>query len=679
MLLLAGTTSFSVGTSDGPASQCPQVMENTCLPTSMPILNTTTGINVSACCEACVQHKDCISWTLAHRDGVYSCYLRESFDNHTVPSPACTSGQVRQPPPPPPPAPPGAPNVLLLLVDDLRPWLPFYGAEKLVAPNLQKLAQSGVQFNNTYVQQAVCSPTRNSFMSGRTPDHTRLWNFQGSFRTNGLDSSGKTGDQWRSLPQVFKEAGWITAGVGKTFHPGSPKNWDSPKSWTLVPGSSSELLYPYVDPPEQIGAQGTLVLPSQAKGNLDNVTGNCCTNSSSVCGSTHPAMSIVDTTVCNMPDELTTDYETASIAIDRLKNLTMVGKPWFLAVGLHKPHPYWPLPIEIREQYLDLPLPKHKTAPIGMPPVAFVSCDYLQRASDVEADVLRGQGILPNTTLSDNLARKIRSGYAAGVTWMDQQAGRILDELDRLHQEDKTIVLFTADHGWGLGEHGIWCKYCVFENQVRVPLLVRVPWLPSGHGQTTSALTESVDIMPTLADLAGILPKVMATEALDGISFVNVLSNPSAVHKEAAFSQYPRCMNSTLSKEPPYTPNRDVCVSHPPNEFTHMGLSVRTDDYRYSEWFRWAGDRCAPDWSSESDGIELYSHVGDTTPGCFDCFEDINLAANASGRAIYASIITAHRKLVIEHFQKNETACPPPVDAEEQAGVDMTFERTIFP
>ena len=114
----------------------------------------------------------------------------------------------------------GSPNVLLLLVDDLRPMLPFYGTDRMKAPNLAKLAASGLQFNNSYVQQAICSPTRNSFMTGRAPDHTRLWNFQGSFRSNGVDKTGKAGADWKTMPQAFKEAGWITAGCGKTFHPG---------------------------------------------------------------------------------------------------------------------------------------------------------------------------------------------------------------------------------------------------------------------------------------------------------------------------------------------------------------------------------------------------------------------------------------------------------------------------
>jgi iduronate 2-sulfatase len=343
---------------------------------------------------------------------------------------------------------------------------------------------------------------------------------------------------------------------------------------------------------------------------------------------------------------------TATIAIEHMRNLsanskvemngneTTTTRPWFLAVGLHKPHPFWPLPLSARQQYEDLPLPTHRYAPEGMPAVAFVSCDYLQMATDVKAEVDAGGGILPNTTLSDGLSRKIRSGYAAGVTWMDQQVGRVLDELDALGHHDDTIVLFTADHGWGLGEHGMWCKYTIFENQARVPMLVRVPWLAAGHGKTTAALVELVDIFPTLADLAGILPRVEATEALDGKSFISVLSDPTSVHKPAAFSQYPRCMNSSLAKEPPYTANRDVCAGHPASEFTHMGLSIRTDEYRYSEWYNWDGSTCSPAWEELTAGAELYSHVGDTTPGCFDCFENVNLVGVA-GKEKFATLVAS--------------------------------------
>ena len=128
-----------------------------------------------------------------------------------------------------------------------------------------------------------------------------------------------------------------------------------------------------------------------------------------------------------------------------------------------------------------------------------------------------------------------------------------------------------------------------------MPLFVRVPWWAELHGTTSDALLELVDLMPTLIDAAGFLPQVLSTEALDGDSFLPLLApanltaneqKASVWTKEYAFSQYPRCMNSSMAKEPPYTPNRDACCGHEPGEFTHMGLSVRSKGWRYSEWRR---------------------------------------------------------------------------------------------
>lgn len=106
-----------------------------------------------------------------------------------------------------------------------------------------------------------------------------------------------------------------------------------------------------------------------------------------------------------------------------------------------------------------------------------------------------------------------------------------------------------------------------------------------------------------------------------------------------------------------------------------MGLSVRTDSYRYSEWFRWQGDMCSPNWNV-SDGVELYSHIGDNVPACFDCFENVNLAGTAAGRQEYAEIIASHRVLLLAHFKNTHAlSCPPQPSAEELAGIDPTYER----
>ena len=587
----------------------------------------------------------------------------------------------------------------------MRPWLPSYGAPEIRAPHLTSFAESGIQFENCYVQQAVCSPTRNSFMSGRRPDRTRLWNFKGSFRTTGIDARGSPGSKWRTLPGAFTTSGWNTAGCGKTFHPGSPPNWDiAGGSWTFNRSSDGKnnLLLPYVSPNSQVYSFDTHLTAAQRQAPLDTAFGPCVPRAQA------NRTTDLRITTCDLADDLTTDVAIANAAINNIQKLAKLrqtprntsgsgdfgGRPFFLAAGFHKPHPYWPLPSALQKSYWhNLSLPKHRLAPVGMPAPAFVSCDFLQDTADAAQDVARGHGILPNESFTDDLTRKIRAGYAAGITHTDTQVGRVLDALESSHEANNTVVLFSADHGWGLGENGIWCKYTVFENQVRVPLIMRVPWLqPERRGTKSSALVEMVDIMPTLLDFAGILDAVSATEALDGSSFKPLLEgfsdqhfrkdrfalappSPSLWNKSFAFSQYPRCMNSTLAREPPYTPNRDVCVGHPADEFTHMGLSVRTHDWRYSEWFRWDGNKCAPMLHVASAGAELYDHRGLDVPGSFD-YEHTNVVDVPAN----AGTVRTLRSVLISHFEADggdisTRSCPPPTSDEEQNQIDMTLER----
>ena len=203
-------------------------------------------------------------------------------------------------------------------------------------------------------------------------------------------------------------------------------------------------------------------------------------------------------------------------------------------------------------------------------------------------------------------------------------------------------------------------------------MLVRVPWLPVSHGLHSGALLELVDIFQTIASLAGIMPNV--TDTLEGYDFSPVLVAGGVAPKnwrKAAFSQYPRCMNSTQAHEPPFTPNRDPCCGHPAAEFTHMGLSVRTVDWRYTEWRIWDGVNCKPRFEQPPSGIELYSHQGDITPACFDCFENVNEAGNANNAAVvkeHAAMI--HSQFSCTHDDCNR-GCPGSNPDEEDAASAM--------
>jgi hypothetical protein len=163
----------------------------------------------------------------------------------------------------------GTKNMLVIVVDDMRPWFEPYSSSGVLAPNLRRLASTSMVFNNTYVQQAVCSPSRNSFMTGRRPDSTRTWNFRTSFRESGVDASGRTGDNWTTWPEAFKNSGWNVVGLGKVFHPQHPKNNDCISPRTAVCRSWSTAFHS-TDPSDVTitGNNATVV-------SCDKFDGNC--------------------------------------------------------------------------------------------------------------------------------------------------------------------------------------------------------------------------------------------------------------------------------------------------------------------------------------------------------------------------------------------------------------------
>lgn len=233
--------------------------------------------------------------------------------------------------------------------------------------------------------------------------------------------------------------------------------------------------------------------------------------------------------------------------------------------------------------------------------------------------------------------RHVRAGYAGGITWTDLQLGKVLGELGSLGLAEQTIVAAWADHGWTLGEHAMWCKMANLELHTRVPLLLRVPWLQGSAGGTSRAMVELVDVYPTLAELAGLS---LGEEALEGASLVPLLTTTTVEAQAeaeaspaftAAYSQYPRCLNTSMAKEPPYLGTRDPCIGVPANEFTHMGYTVRTSAWRFTEWPRWLAT-LEPDWG-RIDGVELYAHAGDDGT-CLDCFENVNVAHEAKNAAV---------------------------------------------
>lgn len=389
------------------------------------------------------------------------------------------------------------PNVLFIAVDDLRPELGCYGNTVIKSPNIDRIAAKGLVFNRAYVQQAVCSPSRSSLLTGTRPDTTKVWDLETHFRTALPNVT--------TLPEHFKNNGYFVQGFGKIYHGG----FDDPQSWS-VPWQTAKTQGYALAENREIAAKKRQAAIAAGK------TGKAANRSAR-----GPAYEAAD-----VPDDTFIDGKVAGLAVDALKDISGKKQPFFLAVGFARPH----LPFVAPKKYWDwydgnkIPAAENPFQAENSPPFA------LTPGSEISG--YDGVGKLP---VPSDTARALKHGYYASVSYMDAQVGRVLDELHRLNLDDNTIVILWGDHGWKLGEHGGWAKQTNFENDTRSTLLISVPGQKSA-GQKTNAIVEFVDIYPTLADLAGLkLPS-----HLQGQSAKNVIDNPSLPGKAAAFSQYPR-------------------------------------------------------------------------------------------------------------------------------------------
>lgn len=332
------------------------------------------------------------------------------------------------------------PNVLLIIVDDLRPVLGCYGDSLAITPNIDALAHDATVFTRAYAQQALCGPSRTSFLTSRRPDTTRLYDVHSYWR--------KHAGNFTSLPQYFKENGYHTASAGKIFHPGIVSNHsdDQPYSWSETP----------YHPPTQAHKQDPVCLGPD--------------------GSLHTNI-YCPVQVEEQPGGSLPDIETTRYSVSWLKKWaggTAVrreapAQPFFLAVGYHKPH----IPLKFPKQFLDLypissvPLAPNRWLPKGLPPVAWNPWNDLRWREDIAAlNVSFPYGPLP-----DFYARYIRQGYYAATSYTDSLIGELLTTVDHLFPD--TIIAFIGDHGWALGEHQEWSKFSNFEVSTRVPFIIR--------------------------------------------------------------------------------------------------------------------------------------------------------------------------------------------------------------
>lgn len=385
-------------------------------------------------------------------------------------------------------------NVLFIAVDDLRPELGCYGQEHIRSPNIDRLAREGLLFERAYCQQAVCSPSRTSLLTGLRPDSTHVYDLQTHFRDVVPESV-------TTLPQHFKQQGYHTEFWGKIYH---ASLLDS-ASWSREGNRQERRIEPQW-PQENWRAYATEESNQLAEQNNGG-------------GPPYERAEV--------PDNAYPDGVVAERAVETLAELSQRNQPFFLAVGFYKPH----LPFNAPQKYWNLydadaiELPGTTAPPDGAPSLALTEWGELRAYSFIPA---RGE-------VEDSMARNLIHGYRACVSYTDAQIGKLLRELDRLNLSDNTVVVLWGDHGWKLGEYGDWCKHTNFELDTHSPLIVRVPHQATA-GRKTSALIELVDIYPTLCELAGLpLPS-----HLQGTSFAPLLRDPEQDWKPVALSQYPR-------------------------------------------------------------------------------------------------------------------------------------------
>ncbi len=397
---------------------------------------------------------------------------------------SCSSGMEKQIP---------KPNILFIAIDDLRPELGCYGETQVLSPNIDNLASEGILFQRAYCNVPVCGASRASMLTGILPTKTRFIDYKSRADEDVPDA--------KTLPQVFKEAGYTTISNGKIFHNG---NDTEERSW------SEDKWAPEISHTSSFDPATKQKLTKQGQGRIYEA----------------PEVS----------DDVYRDALVAQKTIKDLQRLKKSGEPFFLACGFIRPH----LPFYAPKKYWDLynrdsiRIAENRYRPIDAP------------------EVLRGSGEFrsyhpgeyePGT---DEWHKMMRHGYFASTSFADKLTGEVLNELKRLGLAENTIVVIWGDHGWHLGEHEFWGKHNTLHNALQIPLIIKVPGKASG--QQTEALIESVDIFPTLCELANIpIP-----ETVMGRSFKAILDNPDQKFRETVYARF-KIADAVVTKDFSYS------------------------------------------------------------------------------------------------------------------------------
>lgn len=447
---------------------------------------------------------------------------------------------------------PAPKNVLFLIADDLNTRLGCYGDPLVQTPHLDRLAQRGVRFDRAYCTFPLCGPSRNSLLTGLYPN------------ASGVVANGQifrqTIPRQPSLPQVFRQHGYFAGRIGKLYHYNVPASigtdgHDDPASWELAINPTG------VDRLEEQPRITTLV-PGQFGATL----------------SWHAS---------RHGDERHTDGLIAREAEWLLERLARQGeRPFFLAIGFFRPHTPFVAP---KTPYFD------QYPEAAMPVVSGVQEDQ----ADIPPSAL-ASAKSEEAAMTDAQRREAVQGYYASISFMDAQVGRVLAALDRLGLADSTVIVFASDHGYHLGEHGLWQKRSLFEESARVPLMIVAPGV-SKTNATAATPVSLVDLFPTLTELCGI----SAPANLQGQSLVPMLRDPSATGRRWAITQ---------------TAHNGV-----------SGYSLRTTRWRYTEWAE--GEQGRELYDHDADPRELTNLASD--PAHAKTIDELSVRLHAAVRATF--------------------------------------------
>lgn len=472
-------------------------------------------------------------------------------------------------------------NVLFISIDDLRPSLGVYDDPIAISPNIDQLASEGITLREAFCQSAVCAPSRASLMTGLRPDSTRVWHLGDKFR--------EINPQTVTMPQHFSKFGYHTVNIGKIFHNYMPDStsWDEPdlrpsqyikEDWL---GRDGETFYisEQVNKSQKVKRDSLLKLRPIRYADGWNT------------GSAWEAADVHDT--------MYYDGAQNELAKRVLTRLSTSQEPFFMGLGYFRPH----LPFAVPKKYWDL-YDRDKMSLANNPdipedaPLQSMNSMYELRHYD-------GFNHIGHPTssfrMSEDTVRILRQGYYASVSYVDALIGDLVAHLKEIGIYENTVIVLWGDHGWKLGDHNSWGKMTNYNIDLKVPVIIRTPYQEK-RGVQTHAITELVDLFPTLCELTGInIPDYM-----QGQSLVPLMTNPEQDWKSAAFSQFHRRPKVSADGK------------------RYMGYSINTKDYHYVEWYSWNHKTGT---KGDFKGAELYDRNRDP-------YEKTNIADDSNMNAL---------------------------------------------